>query len=157
YPRGPAIVRTIFLLLLTAVFVRAGIVPYQRQAPSGSPFVDGVHSILKIAWWLWTAWLCVTLLRVFVLVERRPREVRLLHDVLAGLIYLAALFAIIAYVFDLPVQGLFATSGVVAIFLGLALQSTLNDVLSGIVLNMGRPYRPGDWVILDGGTAGQVI
>jgi CRP-like cAMP-binding protein len=60
-------------------------------------------------------------------------------------------------VFDLPIQGLLATSGAVAIILGLALQSTLSDVFSGIVLNFSRPYRPGDWISIDGGTDGRVI
>ena len=41
--------------------------------------------------------------------------------------------------------------------LGLALQSTLGDVFSGIVLNLAKPYHPGDWIILDGGTEGCVI
>ena len=50
-----------------------------------------------------------------------------------------------------------ATSGVVAIILGLALQSTLGDVFSGIVLSFSRPYRPGDWISLEGGTDGRVI
>lgn len=50
-----------------------------------------------------------------------------------------------------------ATSGVIAIILGLALQSTLSDVFSGVVLNFSRPYRPGDWINLDGGTEGRVI
>src|SRR5262249_15053299 len=69
----------------------------------------------------------------------------------------AAAFAVIAYVFDLPVQGLLATSGVIAIVLGLALQSTLNDVFSGLVLSLSRPYRPGDWINIEGGTEGKVI
>ncbi len=56
--------------------------------------------------------------------------------------------------FDLPVSGLLAASGVIAIVLGLALQSTLGDVFSGIVLNLSRPYRPGDWIILDAGQTG---
>ncbi len=86
-----------------------------------------------------------------------PREAKLLQDLLAGLIYLAAVFAVVSYVFDLPVQGLLATSGVVAIILGLALQSTLGDVFSGIVLSFSRPYRPGDWISVDGGTDGRVI
>ena len=47
--------------------------------------------------------------------------------------------------------------GVVAIILGLALQSTLGDVFSGIVLSFSRPYRPGDWVSIDGGTDGRVV
>jgi small-conductance mechanosensitive channel len=92
-----------------------------------------------------------------VIVERRPREGKLLQDLLAGLIYLAALFAIVSYVFDLPIQGLLATSGVIAIILGLALQSSLGDVFSGIVLSFSRPYRPGDWISIDGGTDGRVI
>ena len=41
--------------------------------------------------------------------------------------------------------------------LGLALQSTLGDVFSGIVLNLAKPYHPGDWIILDGGTQGCVV
>jgi CRP-like cAMP-binding protein len=47
--------------------------------------------------------------------------------------------------------------GVVAIILGLALQSTLGDVFSGIVLSFSRPYRPGDWISVEGGTDGRVI
>jgi CRP-like cAMP-binding protein len=52
---------------------------------------------------------------------------------------------------------LLATSGAVAIILGLALQSTLGDVFSGVVLSFSRPYRPGDWISIDGGTDGRVI
>ena len=33
----------------------------------------------------------------------------------------------------------------------------LSDVFSGIVLNFSRPYRPGDWISIDGGTDGRVI
>jgi CRP-like cAMP-binding protein len=60
-------------------------------------------------------------------------------------------------VFDLPIQGLLATSGVVAIMLGLALQNTLGDVFAGLVLSFSRPYRPGDWISLDGGLEGRVL
>ena len=41
-----------------------------------------------------------------------------------------------------------ATSGVVAIILGLALQNTLSDVFSGIALTLGRPFVIGDWIVL---------
>jgi len=112
---------------------------------------------LKIAWWLWAAWCLVALIRSVVVFERRPHEGKLIQDLLSALIYLAATFAIIAYVFDLPVQGLLATSGAIAIVLGLALQSTFNDVFSGLVLSLSRPYRPGDWINIEGGTEGQVI
>jgi small-conductance mechanosensitive channel len=145
------------LLVLTVLLLHFGIVPYQKLQLTGIPFRDAVHGLLKIAWWLWTAWFLVGFLRAFVVTEHRPREGKLIQDLLAGLIYLAAGFAIIAYVLDLPIQGLLATSGAIAIILGLALQSTLSDVFSGIVLNFSRPYRPGDWISIDGATDGRVI
>jgi small-conductance mechanosensitive channel/CRP-like cAMP-binding protein len=157
HPFARAIIRVITLILLTVVLVSAGIVPYQPLRFTGSPFFDAVRGALKVAWWLFAAWFLVGFLRAFVIVEHRPREGKLIQDLLAGLIYLFAAFAIIAYVFDLPIQGLLATSGAVAIILGLALQSTLGDVFSGIVLSFSRPYRPGDWISLEGGTDGRVI
>ncbi|HUC72449.1 MAG TPA: mechanosensitive ion channel family protein [Stellaceae bacterium] len=157
HPLGRAMVRVFFLVVLSIVLLRAGVVPYEPLTPTGAPFQDAVHAALKIAWWLWAAWFVVGFLRVFVVTEHRPREGKLVQDLLAGLVYLAALFAIVAYVFDLPIKGLLATSGAIAIILGLALQSTLSDVFSGIVLNFSRPYRPGDWISIDGGTDGRVI
>jgi len=157
HPIGRAVVRVVFLVLLTIALLHADIVPYQPLHLTGTPFTDAVHAILKIAWWLWAAWFLVGVLRAVVVFQRSPREAKLLQDLLAGLIYLAAVFAIVSYVFDLPIQGLLATSGVVAIILGLALQSTLGDVFSGIVLSFSRPYRPGDWISVEGGTDGRVI
>jgi len=156
-PMARAIARVGFLILLTLALLYAGIVPYQPLQSTGVPWHDAAQAVLRIAWWLWMAWFLVGFLRAFVIVERRPREGKLLQDLLAGLIYLAALFAIVSYVFDLPIRGLLATSGVIAIILGLALQSTLGDVFSGIVLSFSRPYRPGDWISVDGGTDGRVI
>jgi CRP-like cAMP-binding protein len=63
----------------------------------------------------------------------------------------------VANVFDLPVKGLLATSGALAIVIGLALQSSLGDVFSGIVLNLERPYHVGDWIKLDDTLQGTVI
>ena len=157
HPIGRATVRVVFLIILTAALLYAGIAPYRPLEPTGTPLRDVVHAVLKIAWWLWAAWLLVGLVRALVIVERRPHQSRLMQDLLAGLVYLAALFAIVAWVLGLPVQGLLATSGVIAIILGLALQSTLGDVFSGIVLSFSHPYRPGDWISIEGGTEGRVI
>ena len=117
-PMARAIARVGILILLTIALLYAGIVPYQPLQPTGVPWHDAAQAVLRIAWWLWMAWFLVGFLRAFVIVERRPREGKLLQDLLAGLIYLAALFAIVSYVFDLPIRGLLATSGVIAIILG---------------------------------------
>ena len=151
------ITRGVFFLLVTIALLHGQIVPYQPIHPTASSLRNGIQIILEIGWWVYAAWLLVGLVRSVLVFKQRPREGKLLQDILAGLIYLAAIFAIIAYVFDLPIQGLLATSGAIAIILGLALQSSLGDVFSGLVLSFSRPYRPDDWVRLEGGTEGQVI
>jgi small-conductance mechanosensitive channel len=156
-PLGRTLARVVLLLILTVVLLRGGIAPYRPLTSSGSLFRDAAVAAMQVAWWLWAAWLVVGLVHTFLVLEHRPHEGKLIQDLLAGLVYLMAGFGIIAYVFDLPVQGLLATSGAIAIILGLALQSTLSDVFSGLVLNFSRPYRPDDWIKLDGGTEGRVI
>jgi CRP-like cAMP-binding protein len=44
-----------------------------------------------------------------------------------------------------------------AIIIGLALQSSLADVFSGVVLNIERPYHIGDWIIIDDNLQGQIV
>ncbi|HEX4573019.1 MAG TPA: mechanosensitive ion channel family protein, partial [Dongiaceae bacterium] len=157
HPIGRALTRLFFFTLLTLVLLRGDVVPYEALRPAPTAFQDVLGAGLKIAWWLWAAWLLVGFLRTILIFERRPREAKLLQDIIAGVIYLAAFFAIIAYVFNLPIRGLLATSGAIAIILGLALQSSLGDVFSGLVLSFSRPYRPGDWVRFEGGAQGRVI
>jgi small-conductance mechanosensitive channel/CRP-like cAMP-binding protein len=157
HPVGRAMTRLFFFGLLTLVLLHAEVVPYEPLRTSGTALHDVAVAALKVAWWIGAAWLLVGFLRSFLIFERRPREAKLLQDIIAGIIYLAATFAIVAYVFDQPIRGLLATSGVIAIILGLALQSSLGDVFSGLVLSFSRPYRPDDWVRLEGGTEGRII
>lgn len=123
---------------------------------------DAVPTTIAIAWWLAMAWLTVQALDVFVwrgvlAVGRRPRVPKLLTDLTAGLIYLAAVIAIVYFVFEQSVTGLLATSGVVAVVLGFALQNTLSDFFSGIALNFEGAYHEGEWISLDGQVEGEVV
>ncbi len=114
-------------------------------------------SVFKAAWWLAAAWLVAGFLRALLVFKRKSVETRFLQDLFAAFAYVGAVLGIIAYVLDIPVSGLLAASGVIAIVLGLALQSTLGDMFSGVVLNLAKPFHPGDWVILDGGIEGRVV
>ena len=143
--------------ILTGLMLAGGVVPY-RPGVSIWPEPTRLYvDVLEVFWWLGAARLAVGFLRAFVVLGRQPRDTKLFLDLLAALIYLAATFAIVAYVFDLPVKGLLATSGALGIIIGLALQSSLGDVFSGIALNIERPYRVGDWIILDDTLQGRVI
>ena len=147
--------RLMIFLLFSAVLLTAGMSPLQPP-----PWADDVSrnlmaTVLAIGWWLFGA-RTVTVVFGQLLVARGSHGGRLLQDVLGALIFLAAVVAAAAYVMQLPVKGLLATSGVMAIVIGLALQSTLADVFSGIVLNTTRPYQIGDAISIDG-TEGKVV
>jgi small-conductance mechanosensitive channel/CRP-like cAMP-binding protein len=74
----------------------------------------------------------------------------LLKQFAAIIIYLITGGAILAVVFKQDLTVLWAASGVAGIVLGLALQAVLQDVFSGLALNIDRPIRLGDSVQIDG-------
>ncbi len=147
----------LFFAFLTMLLLAHDIEPYAADAKSDVLSWRIFVGLAKAVWWIGGAMVLVSSVRLFLIWERKPREGRLLQDLLVGIIYLGAGLSVIAYVFSVPVGTLIATSGVFAIVIGLALQSTLNDVFSGIALNLGRPYSVGDWIVLDDGVQGRVV
>ncbi len=157
YPTWRLLVQLVFLVALTALLLHAHIVPWE-VAPDDTPVVERIFiALAKIVWWVNAAWLLTGCARVFLILERLPRESRLMQDLIVGVIYVGAALSVVAYVFSVPVGTLIATSGVFAIILGLALQSTLADVFSGIALNLSKPYEVGDWIVLSDGFEGRVV
>jgi len=150
-------IQVVVFAVLTGLMLAGGVVPYRAGRMIGDEPRRLFARTLEVVWWLVGAWLVVGFLRAFVVLGRQARESKLVQDLLAAITYSAAIFAIVADVFDLPLKGLLATSGVVAVVVGLALQSSLGDIFSGIVLNIERPYRVGDWIILDDNVQGKVI
>jgi small-conductance mechanosensitive channel/CRP-like cAMP-binding protein len=127
------------------------------SAPLLPPGVRVWAQLVEIGWWILGARAAVDILRLIVVLEGKPRETQIVSDLLAGGIYIATALAIVNFVFDVPIGGLIATSGVIAIILGLALQSTLSDVFSGIAIGLEHAYKPGDMLWVEGGVEGQVV
>ena len=65
---------------------------------------------LQIGWWLFAA-RTLTVLIGTVMMHRVGHAGRLLQDLLGAVIFLIAIIAALAYVLDLPVKGVLATSG----------------------------------------------
>jgi small-conductance mechanosensitive channel len=151
------IVQIAFFLAMSALLLDGQVVPYEStsgtETPGGAVLVGGA----KLLWWVHLAWALIGFVRIYLVIEGKPREARLLQDLVVGIVYVGMFLSVLAFVFAVPVGTLIATSGVFAIILGLALQNTLSDVFSGIALNLGRPYSPGDWIVLNDGTEGRVI
>jgi small-conductance mechanosensitive channel len=113
--------------------------------------------ILVCCWWGLAARELVSLVALPAAIRKTAIENKLLSDVIAASTYVCSALAMLGFVFGLPLQGLVATSGIIAIVLGLALQSTLGDVFSGLSLSIEKPYRVGDEILLEGGAEGVVI
>lgn len=142
-------VRVGLFLLYSWLLIGTGISPLLAPAWPDDTLMQLSATALAIVWWLYLARVLTELLGL-VLTHRIGHSGRLLQDVIGALVFLAAIVAAAGYVLQLPVKGLLATSGAMAIIVGLALQSTLSDVFSGIVLNTTKPYQVDDWVSIDG-------
>jgi small-conductance mechanosensitive channel len=113
--------------------------------------------ILTCLWWVLAARVLVAILALPAVLRKTTIENKILSDIVAACIYVCSALAILGFVFALPLQGIVATSGVIAIVLGLALQNTLGDVFSGLSLSVEKPFDVGDAVLLEGGVEGEVI
>ncbi len=123
-------------------------------------YMDLIMVIFDVFWWIIPAILLNLAFENFVW---RPIEIRtgrliphIVRLMTGFMVYLLACFGIIAFVFDQRLTGLLATSGVVAMIIGLAVQMNISNIFSGIALNIERPFRIGDWVKI-GDNEGEVL
>lgn len=156
-PTGRLIVQILFFASMSLVLYLAGIAPHQPDRVHA----QGVGALLsrsaRILWWTHLAWTTIGFFHIYVMLTRKPREAHLVQDMTTAVVYLGVALSVTGFVFGVPIGALVATSGVVAVIFGLALQNTLGDLFSGIALTLGRAYSVGDWIQLNDGTEGRVI
>jgi len=144
-------------------FAGATFILFRHQTPplpgndaAANPTSLWLHAVAGI-WWLLGARVLVALMSFTLNRNRRWREARLFPDLTAAAIYTAAISVVLISVLALPIGGLLATSGVLAIVLGLALQNTLADVFAGIAFGIEAPFTVGDRISLGDKTEGTVV
>lgn len=117
-----------------------------------------VHTVGAL-WWLIGAWLADIAFKRFVwdpLEARAGRKIPNIMKVMVTIIILTfAIAGIVAQVLGQPLTSLLATSGVLAMIVGLAIQANIANVFSGIILNIERPFRVGDFIKINN-VVGQV-
>ncbi|MEI6559421.1 MAG: ABC transporter substrate-binding protein [Rhodospirillaceae bacterium] len=123
--------------------------------------VDTIVVIYSGLWWIVPARLGTISLERFVWVPLEIRTGRKIPNIVraitALIIYLFAIFGVIAFVMGKTVTSLLATSGLMAMIIGLAIQANIANIFSGIVLNIERPFNVGDYIKLNANVMGQVI
>jgi len=85
----------------------------------------------------------------------QPGTEPLLRNAIAVLVILAAAYGILV-AWDIEVTGLVASAGIVGLALSFAAQDTLANLFAGIAILTDRPYKLGDYIILDSGERGAV-
>lgn len=150
----------IALLLLSAGWAVASQLPAVFGLPKLAPYAGALSRALGTLWWISLALFAFTVLERFVWTSFAQRGVqvpKLLIDVVRAVVFLFMALGLISALFEQTITGLLAASGVFAVVMGFALQSTLADLFSGIAINLQRPYRVGDWIKVDDGAVGFVV
>jgi small-conductance mechanosensitive channel/CRP-like cAMP-binding protein len=147
------------LLASTGLWLGGPRLAEHLESPTVKGLVADAARLFGVLWWLILAVIASVVLERFVwrALDRRHIAVpKLLKDVVRALVTIVALFGIVSAAFDQSFTGVLAASGVLAVVIGFAMQSTLADLFSGIALNLERPYRVGDWIQVDSNLVGQV-
>ena len=152
-------------VLLGTVRGWAALAPYLDGLTPGA--VNTLRLTASAGAWLASAWLvsrCVDLVfwDRFVAARLGGPVPGLLKSVGTLLVFLLAIGGFIGVTLGYSVTGFWATSSVLGIIVGLALQSMIADVFSGIAINVDRPFAIGDWIMIQphGSTeplSGQVV
>jgi small-conductance mechanosensitive channel/CRP-like cAMP-binding protein len=147
----------VLFLAISIYLLRRGISPV--FAPPSGP-LDSIALLMRAiggAWWLLGSRIIVAILWFSAHGGHRARQTTLFSDLFGATIYIATALVVLNSVFALPVAGLLATSGVLAIVLGLALQNTLADVFAGMAVGVEAPFSVGDRIQIDDKIEGLVV
>lgn len=124
-------------------------------------YVDMIVLVYDCLWWIVPARISGIALERFLWVPLEQHTRRMVPNVIRMFgslnIYILAAFGIIAFVFDQKITSLLATSGLLAMIIGLAIQANISNVFSGIAINIERPFVVGDWVKIGDLEEGEVV
>jgi len=113
-------------------------------------YLDVIILIFDLFWWFLPARIIVIAVNryIFDVLETRTEQgvSKLVRNALSFVVYLFTIIGVVAFVFDFKITSLLATSGVLMMIIGLAIQLNIANIFSGLAINMEHPYRLGDWV-----------
>lgn len=118
----------------------------------------GLGFILKIAGFILAIWVMLFFARIFKRaahrgLERLPSVSRLLRKFIVNAVYWATFvlgILVVLGVFGVNVTPLFAVFGGLSFILGFALQDTLGNLASGLMIMILKPFDTGDYIEVSG-------
>jgi small-conductance mechanosensitive channel len=106
--------------------------------------------VLRLAWMLTFAFgairATVSILLWVLRFRRRTPTPKIVRDVINFALFAIVTFPILKSTLNVDVVGLVATSAILSVVLGLAMQDTLGNLFAGLSLQLERPFEVGDFV-----------
>jgi small-conductance mechanosensitive channel len=155
--RTRLVVEALLLLALSGCFALWAVSPLSSNAGLARRPDDLWIRALAVVWWLVGARFVASLMVLVLGRGAHARQARLLSDLMAGAIYVTAALVVLNSVLGLELKGLLATSGLIAIIVGLASQNTLADLFSGIAVGLEQPFHIGDRVSIGDYAEGVIV
>jgi len=85
----------------------------------------------------------------------QPTSATLWRNILTVVLGMVGLYAVLL-AWGVNITGLVASAGILGLALSLAAQDTLGNLVAGIAILTDKPYRIGDYIVLDTGERGEV-
>ena len=110
----------------------------------------------KIALIIFAAWLVIFIAQKLLplLAQRGPSQARLYIlnavPIIRLLMVTFAILWVFPIVFNVTFQNFLVIAGGASVAIGFAFKDYVSSLIAGIVATFERPYRPGDWVSIDG-------
>ena len=151
------VIMTFVLLFSSEIILLEWLLAQQTHLSS----LELIITVFEILWWLIPAILLNVAAENFIWTPLEIRTERKVPNIVRALfslmIYLLACFGIVAFVFGQQITSLLATSGVIAMIIGLAIKVNISNIFSGIAINLERPFRVGDWIKIGEFDEGKVV
>jgi len=124
-------------------------------------YLDAISKIFDSLWWIVPAFYLNSFIKYLVWqpIEHTTRQKipNIIRRFASFMIFTLTILGILAFVFDQKITSLLATSGVIAMIIGLAIQINISNIFSGIAINLERPFSIGDWVKIGDYNEGRVL
>ena len=107
--------------------------------------------ILWLFFWFLLVVLAVKVLAYFVfdflvLGKQGVHYPKLIKDVVVFILFVVGVLLILKYYLGIPLTGVLASTAVLTVVIGFALQDILGNLFSGIILNFEDSFKIGDWL-----------
>src|SRR5271170_5625337 len=81
------------------------------------------------------------------LLPGKVRASNIFWDLILIVLYAVVLMVVLRATLRVDLTSLLATSAVISVIIGFALQETLGNIFAGLAMQLQKPFEPGDWIL----------